>query len=101
MQKGWYPVRIVKSLNDFLFIHILVPDRLGKYELLTFGLCHLEHIPCGRRLQLQQRLVDRQRVPRDFQTAAKPFEHILFLNLAIGKALQEVLAPAVGLIRFK
>ena len=91
----------MENLSDILVLHVRLPDRPGQIELLAFGLCHLEHIPCGRGLQLQQRLVDRQRVPRDFQTAAKPFEHILFLNLAIGKALQEVLAPAVGLIRFK
>ena len=96
-----HPVGEMENRSDFLVLHVRLPDRPGQIEFLAFGLCHLEYIPCGRGLQLQQRLVDRQRVPRDLQTAAKSFEHRLFLDLAIGEALQEVLAPAVGLIRRK
>ena len=91
----------MEFLCRFLFIHILAPDRAGQLEFLTFGLCHPEHIPCGRWLQLQQRFIDRQCIPRYFQASAQAFQHFLLLNLAIGKAFQQVFAPTIRLARCK
>ena len=72
----------MEILSDFLVNLIRLPDRLGQFELLTFGRCDMEHIPCGRWLQLQQHLIDRLRLTGYLQAAAKTSEHLFFFKLA-------------------
>lgn len=73
----------MEILSDFLVNLIRLPDRLGQFELLTFGRCDMEHIPCGRWLQLQQRLIDRLRLTGYLQAAAKTSEHLFFSSLPL------------------
>ena len=96
-----HPVREMEILSDFLVNLIRLPDRLGQFELLTFGRCDMEHIPCGRWLQLQQRLIDRLRLTGYLQAAAKTSEHLFFFKLAAGVPFQQVLPPTICLARLK